>query len=380
MRVSDLLEPEKRQQIWQRVCQALEKKREQVSGRIGRRLFDYGANPPPCLISECRRVVLLCAENTPAETLVFSWLLRELRKVNPSLSLEVLTCEPLAALFLEQWPVEHVHQYSQLGYPKLARLARKLGPVELLIHFSAVLKPRDLFFLKQLRPEHVASPDQVSSCVDLRLGAQGEGGHVAEQLALLLNQCGVATVDNSYWLPRDPAAVQVVQECTPARYRHIIAFNPYGEGPGCRLSEASICRVLSLVRARGSEYGVCLLHSSADEREEVERIVERFRGQGVFFHAGGHSIAELIAQVERADGVISVDAASVPIAVGLAKPLLGLYNPDLAHYLHWGPNNPLAISLFATATSRFDINSLNWQQVDDALSLFLARCCPPDPQ
>jgi len=53
--------------------------------------------------------------------------------------------------------------------------------------------------------------------------------------------------------------------------------------------------------------------------------------------------------------------------------LLALYNPDPENYADWGPNSPNALVLFSTAKRPFDINSLNWPQMDDGLSLFLSR-------
>lgn len=68
----------------------------------------------------------------------------------------------------------------------------------------------------------------------------------------------------------------------------------------------------------------------------MERIVERFRSQGVFHYPASRSILDVIAQIEMADALISVDTATVHIATGLGKPLLGFYNPDVENYADWG--------------------------------------------
>ena len=379
MTARDLLDQEKRYELWRHMKHAFQRKRDQVRRLVGRKLFDYAPQvQTPCLIGECQRVVLVRWDAKLGDAMVSSFLFRELRKANPDIYIEVITTEALAPLFAEHWQVDRVHLcHKRAGYLELERLARGLGPVDLLIHFSKELKPKDLFFLKRLQPAHVAGLDDEPSCVDIKLKEQCAGMHFSDKLAHLLRLCGVAEVDTRYWIPHDEPRRQAVQEIRPTRYRHIIAFNPYGAGQARRLSEASICKVLSLLRSRGSEYGVCLLHSPA-EQEEVERIVERFRSQGVFHYPASRSILDVIAQIEMADGVISVDTATVHIATGLGKTLLGFYNPDVENYADWGPNNPQALSLFSTAARPFDVNSLNWQQVDDAISLFMARCCHSD--
>ena len=379
MAARDLLDQEKRYELWRHMKHAFQRKRDQVRGVVGRKLFDYAPQvQTPCLIAECQRVVLVRWDAKFGDAMVSSFLFRELRKANPDITIEVITTEALAPLFMEHWQADRVHLCNKrAGYLELERLARGLGAVDLLIHFSKELKPKDLFFLKRLQPAHVAGLDDEPSCVDIKLREQCSGMHFSDKLAHLLRLCGVEAVDTSYWIPHDEQRREAVQAIWPARYRHVVAFNPYGAGQARRLSEESICKVLSLIRTRGNQYGVCLLHSPA-EREEVERIVERFRSQGVFHYPASRSILDVIAQIEMADGVISVDTATVHIATGLGKALLGFYNPDVENYADWGPNNPLALSLFSMAARPFDINSLNWQQVDEAISLLMARSCHSD--
>lgn len=362
-------------ELWGAVTQAVQKKRDRLRRVIGRKCFDVPLTAlSPCRLSECKRIVLVRWDAKLGDAFVSSFLFRELRKANPELSIAVITTEKLAPLFENSWGADEVHICrKRAGYLELERLARSLGEVDLLVHLSKELKPKDLFFIRRLHPSHVASLDDEPHCVDLKLRQQCAGMHFSDKLAHLLKLCGVDKVDTTYWLPHDEQKRGAMAAIVPARYRHILAFNPYGAGHARRLDEESICKVIALIKARGTQYGVCLLHSPA-EREEVERIVERFRGQGVFCYPESHSILDVVAQIEVADGVISVDTATVHIASGLGKPLLGFYNPDQENYADWGPNNPNALVLFSTAKRPFDINSLNWQQVDEVLSLFLARC------
>lgn len=353
----------------------IQNKRDEWRRLIGQKCFDAPlTTSSPCLLSECKRIVLVRWDAKLGDAFVSSFLFRELRKANPELSIAVITTEKLAPLFENTWGVDEVHICrKRAGYLELERLARRIGEADLLIHLSKELKPKDLFFIRRLHPAHVASLDDEPRCVDIKLRQQCAGMHFSDKLAYLLKLCGVDNVDTTYWLPHDEQRREVIATLVPARYRHIIAFNPYGAGHARRLDEESICKVIALIKARGNQYGVCLLHSPA-QREEVERIVERFRGQGVFLYPESNSIMDVVAQIEMADGVISVDTATVHIASGLGKPLLGLYNPDPENYADWGPNSQNALVIFSTAKRPFDINTLNWQQMDEVIPLFLARC------
>lgn len=77
------------------------------------------------------------------------------------------------------------------------------------------------------------------------------GDAFSDKLAHLLRLCGVEEVDTSYWIPHDEQRREAVQAIWPARYRHVVAFNPYGAGRARRLSEESICKVLSLIEPEG---------------------------------------------------------------------------------------------------------------------------------
>lgn len=362
-------------ELWRSVKRRVQEKRDNWRRVIGRTCFDVPLTAlSPCRLRECKRLVLVRWDAKLGDAFVSSFLFRELRKANPELSIVVITTEKLAPLFEHTWGADEVHICrKRAGYLELDRLARSMGDVDLLVHLSKELKPKDLFFIRRLHPAHVASLDDEPRCVDIKLRQQCAGMHFSDKLAHLLRLCGVENVDTAYWLPHDAQRREAVAECLPARYQHIIAFNPYGAGHARRLDDESICKMIALIKARGNQFGVCLLHSPA-EKEEVERIIERFRGQGVFCYPQSNSILDVVAQIEVANGVISVDTATVHLASGLHKPLLALYNPDTENYADWGPNSPNALVLFSTAKRPFDINTLNWQQLDEALPLFLARC------
>jgi len=61
--------------------------------------------------------------------------------------------------------------------------------------------------------------------------------------------------------------------------------------------------------------------------------------------------------------VISVDTATIHIAAGLNKPILGLYNPDMENFSEWGPNTENSTVIFSQQQNPFDINTLQWDKL-----------------
>ena len=75
---------------------------------------------------------------------------------------------------------------------------------------------------------------------------------------------------------------------------------------------------------------------------------------------------------------MSVDTATVHIAVGLDKPVFGLYNPDAENLQDWGPRHPLAETLLSKAIHPQDINTLPWDELEQRLPAWWHQCCPTD--
>lgn len=337
---------------------------------LGHWLFDRPlVSESACKIQNCRRIVLIRWDAKLGDAIVSSFLFRELRKANPDLAIEVITTDAMASLFEEQWQPDRLYRCSKrAGYRELARLATEIGPVDLVVHFSKRFKMKDLYFIHRLGPKHLAGLDDELACIDIKLGAVCQGMHFSGKFAYLLRACGVPDVDTSYWLPSRKANEQAVQAAWPAEYSSVIAINPFGAGGSRRLDKDSIRKLISLVLASAPGCGVCLLYSPK-ERELAQEIEMEFSGRGVFTYAQSKSIFDVIAQIRAADGLISVDTATVHIASALQRPLLGLYNPGEENYSDWGPNNNKSVTIFSSDS--YDINALVWHDVEKKFPRFI---------
>ena len=337
---------------------------------LGRWLFDRQlAVRPDCQLQRCHRILLVRWDAKIGDSIVSSFLFRELKKANPGLSIEVITVDSMSALFQEQWHPDRLYLCSKrAGYRELAQLASSIGSVDLVVHFSKRFKMKDLYFIRRLAPQHLAGLDDELACVDIKLGRICTGSHFAEKFAYLLRVCGVPEVDTSYWLPSKGASEQAVQAAWPTEYSPVIAINPFGAGSSRRLNKDSILRLISLVLAVAPGCGVCLLYSPK-ERDLAQEIEMEFSGRGVFTYAQSKSIYDVIAQIRAADGLISVDTATVHIASALQRPLLGLYNQWEENYSDWGSNNNKSITIFSTDS--YEINGIVWHDVEQQIPRFI---------
>lgn len=350
--------------------QRLYKLRDAGRRILGRWLFDRPLRAESaCQLQQCRRILLVRWDAKMGDAIVSSFLFRELRKANPELSIEVITTDAMAALFQEQWHPDRLYRCSKrAGYRELAQLAAKIGSVDLVVHFSKRFKMKDLYFIRRLTPQHLAGLDDELACIDIKLGQACQHLHFADKFKTLLQHCGLSGVDSTYWLPSQESSEQAVRAVWPTQFAPMIAINPFGAGRSRKLEVDSIYRLITLVFKAAPGCGVCLLYAP-NERELARQVEKDFSGQGVFIYAHSKSIYDVIAQIRAADGLISVDTATVHIASALHRPLLGLYNPGAENYTDWGPNNELSITIFSS--DPHDINKISWSNLEAALPQFI---------
>ena len=86
--------------------------------------------------------------------------------------------------------------------------------------------------------------------------------------------------------------------------------------------------MLEQMLAAGS-CAICLLYPPGMEEEVTGIRAGLSRPERLLLSPDAPSLAGLFAQLRQCQGLISVDTATVHIAAGLHKPILGLYNPDI---------------------------------------------------
>lgn len=356
--------------MWSDIKRKVFNCRDRTRRWLGCKVFDYSPHvTKDCYIPDCQRVVFVRWDAKLGDAIVSSFMFRELRKINPEISIEVITTSAMASLFTEQWQADRVYVCKKRPkYRELYQLAKEIGDIDLLINFTNSFKLKDLFFLNRLKPKHIAALDDTLACVDVKLRQACEGLHFADKFAMLLSRCGVSQINTDYWIPFDARSEKAVAEAWPRKYRKVVAVNPFGAGASRRLSEASIIKLFRLLLSETSDIGFCLLYSPA-EKALAMGVEAYFAGDRVFTYQQCGSIHDVIAQIRAADGLISVDTATVHIASGLKRPLLGLYNPGTGNYRDWGPNNEKSFTVFST--DRYDINQLSWGEISKVLPSFV---------
>ncbi|GAA4494211.1 glycosyltransferase family 9 protein [Pseudaeromonas paramecii] len=346
-----------------RLTAPLQRGRDLARRQLGLWCFD---RPPSPTQGRPGRIVLVRWDAKLGDAIVSSWFFAALKASRPDVQIEVITTPAMAWLFKEHFGADRVYPCAKrAGYLELARLATQLGEVECLVHFAKQLKMKDLFFLSRVKSQHVAGLDDGVARVDMKLGALCQGRHFADKFWLLAERLGAKPPMPGYQIPRLPRHEQAVEAWWPTQ-GPVLAINAYGHGGARRLTDESLNRLLDIVARELPEVTVCLLYAPMD-RQGVAALCHARGDSRVTYYPQSEHIADTIALIARADALISVDTATVHIAVGLDKPVFGLYNPDAENLADWGPRHARAEVFIAQPVQPQTINALAWPELAQRL-------------
>jgi ADP-heptose:LPS heptosyltransferase len=313
------------------------------------------------------RIVFVRWDAKLGDTIVLSWVFRELKRQRPDLELTVITGQSFEDLFRHGYGIESVYLAGKRhGSTELKRIAQQIKHPRYVVHLSLKWRPRDIRFIRQLEPAHVVGLDDELKCVDIKLGQLTRGRHFSEKLVPWLDDLGVDTTNRRYWIPRLPQAQERVGQWWPEG--RVVGLCPFGASRKKCLNEQWIELIVQSLLAKDFKVVFLVLPS---EHSFMKQLIDRNRWHGqVFINKGQSSQYDLFEQVARCDAVVSVDTAVVHLAVGFQTPLLAVYNSVGEEFENWHPNADRVSLLRAVSGQGGSVNSLDKVSLQSSISSF----------
>ena len=294
------------------------------------------------------RVVFIRWDAKLGDTIVLSWVFRELQRQRPDLQITVITAESFKELFVQGYGITSVYTAGKRhGWRSLLRIARELARPEYVVHLSLKWRPRDIRFVRALSPRHVVGLDDDLNLVDIKLGELTRGRHFSEKLVPWLEQLGVDTSERQYWIPRDARAREQVDAWWPQE--RVFGLCPYGASKKRRLSDALIKEALHTLAVKAKATVIVIA-----QPVDLDRLGAIFAREPWFDHVllkPAGNLFLLFEQVARCQAIVSVDTAIVHLATGFQLPTLALYAAqasDSENMVSWHPRSSRAHLLIAT--------------------------------
>lgn len=348
--------------------------RDKIRRRIGILFFDKKI--PEGLQGDINHILIIRWDAKLGDSYLSSFFFREIKKL-ANKKVTVITTPALKSLYEDDFFVDEVIAIEKRpSYTTLAKTAKRVGNVDLVIHLTENMKMKDLYFLNKLAPKNVASLDDELDFVNVKLAQSTAHLLFQDKYRILLEMLGLATVDMQYIIPLKKPPLATTDKVK-------IIVNPFGSTRYKSMAEQKSISVLAILAKSYPSLSFELLSSPAT-LTSAKNIITQCAMTNVELAKNINSIDDAIAHIQAAHVVISVDTAIVHIAAGLKKPLLAIYPCHGDRFNQWLPSqSSLTQVLFSSSPSiNADMNHVDNHEIVEAVAklLTVAGLTVPDVQ
>jgi len=320
-----------------------------ISRLLARLFFDRSPIPGGC--SNVRHVVVIRWDAKLGDSIVSSFFFREIKKLGGT-TVTVLTVGELAAMHQNDFGADQVIVTSKCpGIPEMLKIWRKIGRVDVVVHLVGRIQPREIFFLWLIRASQVYSLDDALHAVNRKMGNSTRGRLFAEKYAWVLERLGVEVIQRDYIVPLAPPAAQ--RGRIPENID--ILFNPYASRDGKSLSPEKSGELLLCLADAFPNCSIGIL-SSRQTCPQAKLLEQNTKRDNIIALEDIVTPQNVVEAIQRARIVVSVDTATVHIAVGLRKRLVAIY-PAIG-----ADNNPWLPPKSATTHVIYSIQGINYRE------------------
>lgn len=314
---------------------ALKKPLQKLRIRIGKALFDRPPRPSetPLAPEHIRAILFLRQDGKIGDYIVSSFVFREIKKAAPHIRIGVICTQANRSLFDQNPHIDTVHTVKAKSTRSYCAVGRSIaGQYDVLIDPTAFLRTRDLRLIHSIAaPYNIGFAKEHYQIFNRNIPDTNQ--HFSEIYRQALQICGFTDIDTAYDLPEHPptaaAVAAFLQEHGIADYT---AVNFFGAANARRFTPENIAIWLQYFAQKHPQRQFILLSHPA-----VTPLLQQLAQTAPNCHVypKTQTIQDNIELIRQAGRVISPDTATIHIAAGLGKPLIGLYRNEGLNY--WLP-------------------------------------------
>lgn len=289
---------------------------------------DLTALPP-------KKVLFLRHDGKIGDYIVSSFVFREIKKFEPNIQIGVICTKKNEYLFKQNPYIDVryiVKKRNILSYIKQAFKIRKES-YDVVIDPTMMLRNRDLLLLNLIGAKnYLGYKKEDYKIFNLNLN---ESKHFSMLYYDALEKIGISVEDKSYDIPSNrDAEKEICRFIDDNQLDSFITINFYGNGKNRKIDDKNIVEYLEHLTNHTSKKIVVL--SAPDSFQHLKSLVVPFKQ--VYLH-DTKTIYHTIELIKASDLLISVDTATIHIASGFNKPIIGLYSSGEENFTHWHPNS-----------------------------------------
>ncbi|WP_443091211.1 glycosyltransferase family 9 protein [Basfia succiniciproducens] len=305
---------------------------------IGKQFLDKKSLNTEKSLLDIKKILFLRQDGKIGDSIVSSFVFREIKKQNPNTHIGVVCSNKNAFLFERNPYIDQLHFVKNrniLERIKCGLNLRKLS-YDVLIDPTVLLRNRDLLFLRLINAKcNIGYQKADYKIFDYNI--EDNSLHFSQVYQKALEMIGFKQIDTTYDVPQDKEISQQVRSfLNKNSLDKFIAVNFYGNGSSRRFNDERIVETLHYLTTH-SEKPILLL-AYPEVINHLEKLAEPF--PYVFIDKNSTTIYHSIEAIKQCCLLISPDTATVHIGTGFTRPMICFYSNDKENFAHWHPNNP----------------------------------------
>lgn len=338
---------------------------------LGKQLLDKSVAPltdNPLALYPVRKILFLRKDSKIGDTIVSSFVFREIKKNDPSIKIGIVCASKNKELIEGNPYIDYYHFLPSRSIKDHFTLGKELAKFDYdtVIDPTIFLRNRDLLLLSMIKAKRYIGYKKVDyKLFNMDIEDEMHFSQVYKQALLL---CGFKDIDISYDIPTNIEIEKNVRSFLE-RYNlnHYIALNFFGASNSRRFSWKKISLFLDYFCQSLPEKRWVLL-SYPEVTPKLKSLISNRRN--VFIYEHTKTIFDSIELIKSADWVISPDTAIIHIASGFNKKIIGFYNRDIENWNHWHPTTTAECHIvrFNTNINEISPETLETENIIDRLS------------
>jgi ADP-heptose:LPS heptosyltransferase len=316
-------------------------------------------------MSAIKSILFLRTDDKIGDTVVSSFLYREIKKKYPNIKIVVLCGKNNKEILKYNKNVDDLYEVSGCLFNDISifKSLRKQN-ISLVVDFFP-FNPRfsHLLMLRIISPEFLIGFNKTSyKMYDLSINKDFFNVHITEMYKYVLNLFKIDSPDLKYEIPftskeEDPA----LELINNYKYKYKIVINPFSASKHRCLSIKKLKELIDLIE---NNLDCCVFILCQEKNKEKVISLENYRT----IIAPFRSILESASLIKYVDIVITPDTSIVHIATAFDKKTIALYRDYSNSYektdIIWAPNNLNAIQLSVDTKSVLSNDVENIPNVD----------------
>ncbi|PJG83901.1 glycosyltransferase family 9 protein [Caviibacterium pharyngocola] len=310
---------------------------------LGKQLIDIKKRKTE-VPTEIKRILFLRQDGKIGDYIVSSFVFREIKKQMPAVHIGVVCTKNNAYLFTDNPYIDQLYFVKKRSIFSLIKCGLNLRKFQydVVIDPTVLLRNRDLLFLRLINAK--INLGYLKDDYKLfNLNIDNPNLHFADVYKTALEKIGFHSLNTEYEIPSNESAKNAVEKFIKKnQLTKFIAINFFGNGSSRRFNDSNIVAILDH-SVKNTELPIVLL--TYPEMTEKLKTLSMVNGQWsipyrkIFIMEETTTIFHTIELIRRCNLLISPDTATIHIAAGLNKPIIGFYSQDQENFVHWHPNS-----------------------------------------